>query len=71
MRMPATCTGNKICNICAGDRFYLLGITDVGLTANRLANSLLNGGMKKAHDTTVRTFDLTKDPGLDNLLIKM
>lgn len=71
MRMPSTCTGSKICNICAGDRFYLLGVTDVGLSANRLANSLLNGGMKMAHDTTVRTFDLSRNPGLDGLLVKM
>lgn len=71
MRMPSTCTGSKICNVCAGDRFYLLGIEDVGLTGNRLANSLLKGGMKKAHDTTVRTFDLANDPGLNNLFVTM
>lgn len=71
MRMPSTCTGSKICNICAGDRFYLLGVTEVGLTANRLANSLLQGGMKLAHDTTVRTFDVSKDIGMDNILVKI
>lgn len=71
IRMPSTCTGNKICNICAGDRFYLLGTTEIGLTANRLANTLLQGGMKLAHDSTVRTFDVAKDIGLDNVLVKL
>lgn len=71
IRMPSTCTGSKICNICAGDRFYLLGTTEVGLTANRLANSLLQGGMKLAHDTTVRTFDVSRDIGLDKVFVKL
>lgn len=71
LRMPSTCVGSKICNVCAGDRFYLLGVENIGLTGNRLANSLLNGGMKKAHDTTVRTSDIVSDPGLDKILVNL
>ena len=61
MRLPSTCTGKRICNICAGDRFYLLNIQNVGLTSSKLSNSLLNAKMKKSHDTTVRTFILDPD----------
>ena len=61
LRFPSTCVGKNVCNICAGDRFYLLGIRNIGITANRLANTLLNGKMKMSHDTTVRTFELDPD----------
>lgn len=63
MRLPSTCVGKKICNCCAGDRYYLLNIKEVGLTAGKLTNELLQGGMKQSHDTTVRTYEI--DPDVD------
>lgn len=54
-RLPNCCTnGANVCNICAGDRFYMLGITNIGLTTGRVSNSLLRARMKQAHDATVR-----------------
>lgn len=61
MRLPSSCIGKQLCNMCAGDRFYLLGVKDVGLTSSKLSNSLLRAKMKKSHDTTVRTFVLDPD----------
>lgn len=61
MRTPDTCVGKQLCNKCCGDRYYLLGIKTIGLTADKAATTLLNGKMKQSHDTTVRTFEV--DPG--------
>lgn len=47
MRLPEFCCGNKLCNRCAGDRYYLLGIDNIGLTFGRVSNSLLQKKMKK------------------------
>ena len=52
------CIGKKTCNKCAGDRYYLLGIENIGLTAPRIANSMLNKRMKAMHDSTVHTYEL-------------
>lgn len=61
MRLPSVCCGKKLCNRCAGDRFYMLGIENVGLTNGRVSNSLLRARMKQAHDATVRVSTLTAD----------
>lgn len=61
MRLPECCIGKKLCNRCAGDRYYLLGIDNMGLTFNRVANSTLRAKMKKSHDSTVRTYILDPD----------
>lgn len=61
MRLPSVCCGKKLCNRCAGDRYYMLGIENVGLTNGRVSNSLLRARMKQAHDATVRVSTLTAD----------
>lgn len=58
IRTTDYCCGDKLCNRCAGDRYYMLGIKNIGLTLGRLSNSMLNYKMKKAHDATVRTVEL-------------
>lgn len=55
MRSLLYCTSDHICNICAGELFYKLGITNIGLTTSRVANSMLNARMKAFHDSTVKT----------------
>ena len=55
MRVASLCCGDKPCNICAGDRFYIMGLMNVGLTISRISGTILNAGMKAAHDSTVRT----------------
>ena len=59
MRLPTCCVGKQLCNRCAGDRMYLLGVDNVGLTTGRVSNSLLRARMKKAHDATVRMHSLS------------
>lgn len=58
IRLPDYCIGKKLCNRCAGDRYYLLGINTIGLTFGRVSNSTLRAKMKKSHDSTVRTYVL-------------
>lgn len=61
IRLPDYCKGKKLCNRCAGDRYYLLGIDTIGLTFGRVSNSTLRAKMKKSHDSTVRTYVLKAD----------
>ena len=61
MRSPMCCKSDKICNKCAGELFYKLGIKNVGLTITKESSSLLNKFMKKFHDTTIKTSTLDMD----------
>lgn len=65
LRSPIGCLTPKLCNKCMGERFYRLGIDNVGLTTGRLPNSIMNSSLKSFHTTKV---NFTKvDP--DKLLI--
>ena len=56
MRTPLYCKGKKsICNICAGDSFYIMNIKNVGLTSSIPMNASLQKSMKKMHDLTIKT----------------
>lgn len=57
IRLPDYCCSSKLCNRCAGDRFYMLGMDKPGLTFGRVSNSTLRAKMKKSHDSTVRTYE--------------
>ena len=52
-RTPMGCLGNKICHVCAGDRFRRLGIQNAGLTAGRISNSIMDKNMQAFHQTKV------------------
>lgn len=54
MRSPMMCVGKRICNKCAGDLYYKLGIENAGLTASKVATVLTNLNMKKFHDSTIK-----------------
>lgn len=64
-RTPLGCLNDKICNKCAGERYYKLGIENAGLTAGRVSNGLMNLSMKAFHITKVKLNKV--DP--DKLLI--
>ena len=53
LRSPMYCIGKKLCNKCAGDMYYKLGLTNIGLTATKVSSSLLNLSQKSFHDSTV------------------
>lgn len=48
------CINDKICNICAGDLFYILNIKNIGLTSVVAPNTVMNISMKAFHDQTVK-----------------
>ena len=50
IRSSMFCKNDKICSVCAGKRFYILGIQNIGLTSGRVTNTLLNASMKNFHN---------------------
>lgn len=55
MRSPMYCKSKEICNVCAGDMFYRIGIRNIGLTVTKITSTLLNLSLKSMHDATVKT----------------
>lgn len=53
LRSPLCCKGDKICNKCAGEMFYKIGIKYAGLVSDQMAGQFLNTSMAKFHDATV------------------
>ena len=54
LRTPMYCAGDRICNVCAGELYYKLGIDNVGLVSNVIGTSIVNISMKNFHDTSVK-----------------
>lgn len=54
MRSPLFCKNDCICNKCAGELFYKLGVKNAGLLNDTMAGVLMNKSMKKFHDATVK-----------------
>jgi hypothetical protein len=61
MRSPMYCLGDKTCNICAGEMNYKLGNKNVGLGCSKVANTLLNLGMKKFHTSNLKSSQINPD----------
>lgn len=56
LRSPLYCKSpDYYCNHCAGERYYRLGITDIGMTATTATGFIMNKNMKAMHDVSVRT----------------
>lgn len=51
---PMYCIGDKLCNKCAGDLYYKLGIENIGLTTSKLCSSVMNKSLKKFHDVSLK-----------------
>lgn len=61
LRSPMTCIKGPhggICNMCAGNFYYMLNNETMGLSASRIGNSLTNLNMKKFHDNTIKFSDI-------------
>lgn len=54
MRSPLFCKNDCVCNKCAGELYYKMGLKNVGLLASNLTGSLLNLSMKSMHDSTIK-----------------
>ena len=57
VRSPMYCLhldqGDAICNKCAGERFYKLGVSSMGLTASDLSAQMMNASLKLRHSLQV------------------
>lgn len=54
LRSPMFCKSEHICNKCAGELFYKMGVKNAGLLNDTMAGVLMNASMKKFHDATVK-----------------
>ena len=62
VRVPLFCSNHsKICNKCAGDMYYMLGTTNIGLLTNKISNAILNRKMKAVHVANVKTTVINPD----------
>ena len=52
------CIGDKICAVCAGEQFNKLNIKTIGLASSKVGTTMVNLGMKKFHDSSVKLFDI-------------
>ena len=69
MRTPMYCIGvgkeKHLCNRCAGDFYYKLGKTNIGLVSSKIATTLTQMNLQKFHENLVQTQPID----VDNLLI--
>lgn len=61
MRSPMFCGSKKICSKCAGELFYKLDISNVGLLCSGMNSAILNASMKKFHDQTIKTIPVNPE----------
>ena len=53
MRSPMYCIGEKLCNKCAGERYYKLGISSIGLGTNKMGGNMGNASLKLRHQLRI------------------
>lgn len=53
-RSPLYCKSDKLCNKCAGELFYMLGINNIGLVSNNVASKIMNMALKAFHDMSIK-----------------
>lgn len=58
MRFADLCKNEKICNCCAGNFFYKLGVKNVGLALMQVPSAFKNKAMKAFHDSTIGTTEM-------------
>lgn len=61
LRSPLYCKSDKICNKCAGERYYKLGIEATGITASDIGSNILNAGMKLRHNLKIKLDNIDID----------
>ena len=58
MRYSSRCESEQICNKCAGNMFYRLGLTNVGTATPQIASRLKVISLKAFHDSQVRLYEI-------------
>jgi hypothetical protein len=63
MRSPLHCHAKDpcYCNVCMGDRLYLVGVTNVGMTQSIISGATMNMSLKAKHDARARFYELSMD----------
>ena len=64
LRSPMTCVKTEkgeLCNVCAGDFYYMVDNKAIGLSASRIGNALSKLNMKKFHDNVIKFTDVDVD----------
>ncbi len=58
MRFSSLCEHEKICNKCAGNLFYRIGLKNIGTAIPQIGSILKNICMKNFHDSVVKTSEM-------------
>lgn len=62
LRSPRFCGDkNGICSRCAGTLHHRMGVTNIGLIAQRIGTTLLNASLKAFHDSTLKLKRISLD----------
>ena len=54
------CKGEKPCHKCAGEKYYKVGIMNIGATTTKICSTIMNKALKKKHDNTIKFYRLTE-----------
>lgn len=54
LRSPMYCRDNHICNKCAGELYYKMGIDNVGLISNVIGTSMTTLELKRFHNSSIK-----------------
>lgn len=65
LRSPMICNGEKMCNICAGELYYQMGIENVGLVSNIVGSSMTTLELKRFHNSTIKLNEINIDDYID------
>lgn len=66
IRSPMFCLSDKICNICAGERYYDMDINAIGLTSVNMSNNLMQKNLKLRHSMKMQVDQVKPDKLLLN-----
>ena len=53
LRSPMYCIGKTLCNKCAGERYYKLGVRNMGLGTNALGGQIQKSSLKLKHNAQI------------------
>lgn len=62
MYSPIRCKAKdpEYCNICAGDRPYIINLRNIGLTFSNISGATMNNALKAMHKTKVELYSITE-----------
>lgn len=70
LRDASVCKSDKTCSKCSGEYLQKIDIQNAGLTTTTPYNCMVNRGMKKFHDTSVKVYTLDNN-ALNDILMEV